>query len=215
MKEEPNSQTSDVTMGPQPSSREMESQRLSSAATVARSQPEGKSHASSEATEEWSAEQKEFASLVHQYLRDFIKFADQKAAFIFAVASATFAFLVKQGAYKSLLIPIAGRGFPEWAAFLSCLLVGFAGLFSLLVVLPRLRGQGDGLIYWKGIVKSGDVSNYLSRIQQFRDGQLTNVVLKHCYELAQIADRKYELLKWAMWFGAFGAIATGCVLLGL
>jgi hypothetical protein len=33
--------------------------------------------------------------------------------------------------------------------------------------------------------------------------------------MAEIADRKYDLLKWAMWFGAFGAIAAGCVLLGL
>ena len=216
MKEEPNSQTSDITVRSQASAGEMEDQRLSSVTAATRSEPdEAKSNVGTEATEEWPADQKDFASLVHQYTRDFIKFADQKAAFIFAVASATLAFLVKQGAHKSLLIPIRDRGFSEWAAFLSCLLVGFSGLLSLLVVLPRLRGRGEGLIYWKGVVKSGSAPGFVSRVRQLRSGQLTNVVLEHCYEMAEIADRKYELLKWAMWFGAFGAVAAGCVLLGL
>jgi hypothetical protein len=134
MKEEPDSQTSDFTGDPQASAGEMENQRLPSVTTSARPEPdEAKSHASSEAAEEWSAEQKEFASLVHQYIRDFIKFADQKAAFIFAVASATLAFLVRQGAHKSLLIPIADRGFPEWACslFWSYFLVCVGGVRDL------------------------------------------------------------------------------------
>lgn len=216
MNEESKSQISDFTVGSDASAGEMGNQRLSLVATATSSESdEAKSRVGIEAAEQWSGEQKEFASLVHQYTRDFIKFADQKAAFIFAVASATLAYLVKQGAHKSLMIRIADRGFSEWAAFFSCLLVGLAGLLSLLVVLPRLRGKADGLIYWKGIAKLGGASSYVSRVRQLRDGELTDAVLEHCYEMAEIADRKYDLLKWAMWFGAFGAIAAGCVLLGL
>jgi hypothetical protein len=163
----------------------------------------------------WTKEQRELASFVHMYIRDFIKFADQKAAFIFAVSSAVLTFLLRHDAQKTLLLPVSVRRVSEWIASASVLLVALSGLLSLFVVLPRLRSKGKGLIYWKGIVSAGKSADYLAEVQQLRGEDIAGPILEHCYELAEIADRKYELLKWAMWLGSIGTVAAGWVLLGV
>jgi hypothetical protein len=168
-----------------------------------------------DSTKELSKEHGQYAYFVHQYIRDFIKFADQKAAFIMAIASAILAFLIKQDAHKSLLTPIRDRGLPEWAAFSSLLLIAIAALLALLVVLPRLSSKGKGIIYWKGILLTNSSANYAAKIQTLDDDKLVRAILDHTYELAEIADRKYELLKWATWIGAIGSFAAVIVLLGL
>ncbi len=164
---------------------------------------------------DWAKGRREFANFVHLYIRDFIKFADQKAAFVFAAASAIIAFLVKREAHKALLVPISTRGMSDWFASLSFLFVALSGVLSLYVVLPRLRNKGKGLIYWKGITSLGGSAKYIADVEELSDEGLTRSVFEHCYELAEIADHKYEVLKWAMWLGAMGGIAAGYVLLGL
>lgn len=165
--------------------------------------------------ESWSDSQIDFAYFVHAYLRDSIKFADQKAAFILAIASGLLAFLVRQGAQKSLLTPLQIRQFSEWSAFFACLFTGLAALFSLLVVLPRLGTKTGGPIYWRGITNLGSLPAYKAAIQGLDKNRIVMAVLDHCYELADIANRKFELLKWATWFGAFAAVAAAFVLLNL
>ena len=172
------------------------------------SKPEG-------SREQWSDTHSQFAYFLHLYIRDFIKFADQKAAFILAVASAILAFLVKQGAQKSLLAPIGNRNFSDWSAFFACLLISSASLLALLVVLPRLSGKGTGIVYWGAFLQSGGASVYKETLQRLDENRLVSAIFEHCYELAEIADRKYELLKWATWLGALGAIAAAFVLLGI
>ncbi len=165
--------------------------------------------------ESWSDSQIDFAYFVHAYLRDSIKFADQKAAFILAIASGLLAFLIKQGAQKSLLTPLEIRRFSEWSAFLACLLTGLAGLLSLLVVLPRLGTKTGGPIYWGGIKDLGGLPEYRATVQGLDKNRIVMAVLDHCYDLAEIANRKFELLKWATWIGAIAAVAAVIVLLNL
>lgn len=57
--------------------------------------------------------------------------------------------------------------------------------------------------------------NYTMKIRTLSNQGLVDGVLDPCYELAEIAKRKYELLKWAIWIGAAGAVAASCVLLGI
>lgn len=217
MKEELPSQTANSSNEPASLPAKLQSKRLSTTAgEPGRILDETKSPAlHGEADEKWSKEQGEFAYFVHQYLRDFIKFADQKAAFIMAIASAILAFLTRQGAYKSLLTPIRERGLPEWAASSSFLFIALAGLLALLAVLPRLGSKAVGIIYWKGILQSGGPLNYRMKVQTVDDHGLIRSVLDHSYELAEIADRKYEILKWATWIGTIGCLTAAIVLLGL
>ena len=165
--------------------------------------------------EEWSDAHGQFAYFLHLYIRDFIKFGDQKAAFVLAVTSAILAFLVRQGAQKSLLAPLGNRSFSDWSAFFACLLVSLGACMALLVVLPRLRGKPHGIVYWGAFLPLGDASAYKATLRPLDEHQLVSAVLEHCYELAEIADRKYELLKWATWLGALGAVAAAFVLLGI
>lgn len=216
MKEELPSQTATPSKQPASPPAELQGKELSAlAGTPNPSADEAKSLALQRGGDgEWSKEHGQFAYFVHQYLRDFIKFADQKAAFVMAIASAILAFLIKQGAHKSLLIPIRNRSFSEWAALFSCLLIALAGFLALLVVLPRLGGKGTGIIYWKGILQSRNSVEYATRVRTTHDDRLIGHVFDHCYELAGIANRKYEILKWAIWIGAIGCLAAASVLLG-
>jgi hypothetical protein len=174
-----------------------------------------KGPSASAANEEWSDAHAQFAYFLHLYIRDFIKFADQKAGFVLAVTSAILAFLVKQGAQKSLLAPLGNRSFSDWSAFFACLLVSLGAFVALLVVLPRLRGKPHGIVYWGAFLRLGDASAYKEALRPLDESQLVSAIIEHCYELAEIADRKYELLKWATWLGALGAVAAAFVLLGL
>lgn len=213
MKEEITPQSAGAAARSTPVPSELESLRVNTAGDSATGAADR--GASANQPTEWLGGHKEFAVFVHEYLQEFIKFADQKAGFIFAIASAILTFLVKQQVQRNVLASISNRGLSEWAGFLALLLMATADVLSLLVVLPRLRGKGTGLVYWKGILDAKGPSDYVLRIRRLGDDGLNTAVLEHCYELAGIADRKYELLKWAMWSGAFGAIAAGCVLLGL
>lgn len=153
-------------------------------------------------------EEGQFPEFVHQYLRDYIALADQKAAFLFAVVAAIIAYLVEQ---KAPLAPITS-GTWTWVGVLGLLAMAVLGItagFVIATVVPRLkRGlrSKPGLIFWEDIAAHPSADDYAAVIRQMSKSQTSDQVRAHCYVLAQIARHKYDHLNRGIITGIVGFV---------
>lgn len=133
----------------------------------------------------------------HDYLNDYIKFADAKALGVITING-----LVMKMVYDHLT-----NNFNETKYFL--LLIGFILLalgivFSALVVLPRTSNKEKrGLIFWDN-VSSFERDDYIKEIKNISDEELFEKVVEQNYFLALTAAKKYSVLRLAFLFSFFG-----------
>ncbi len=155
-----------------------------------------------------SADHAKFADEVHQYVREYIRIADQKAAFFFASATALLAFLhSRQTAARWLKAPA------EWSvgdAFAFVAMVGLATSAAVLlaVVVPRLKSSKRGIIYFGNIAEYETSAEYADDISRWSPPDLVRAKLQHGYELANVCRRKYLTLVVGLWIGSVGAGAA-------
>jgi hypothetical protein len=152
-------------------------------------------------------ERSSFANHVHAYLQGSIRFADQKAGFLFAAATAVIAVLFKQDLLEHWRTPVGEWSLGVWAAAIASILVGVSGLISIGVVTPRLGGR-SGLVYWGTKEVFVDVAAWRTAVFSLDANGLAGHVVDHCFELRAIARRKHGLLRWASWLFVGGLIPT-------
>jgi len=154
-----------------------------------------------------------FGEEVHQYIREYIQLADQKAAFFFTAAAAIIAYLSSTGDLTSWLIPLDSWGWHEFLSLQATLFLFVSITCCLLVVAPRLGGNTNGIIYFKAVSKHLDSESYISKVTGYSIKILHEEKLKHAYELSKVCDRKYSTLFFVIWAGALGYLFTGILLL--
>lgn len=153
-----------------------------------------------------------FAEQTHGYISDYIKFADQKAAFVFTATTALLAFLYQAGASRRWLRPPWAWTFGDGLAFLAMLGLGMAALVSVVVIVPRLSGARRGFVFWESVAEFPSGADYTDAVLTLTAGELSRAKLEHCWELAGVCRRKYRVLGIAIWIGAF-AVYTSVVYL--
>ena|SRR5690348_11304388 len=131
--------------------------------------------------------QYQFACQVHHYLQEFIRSADQKASFLLAAASVLLA----------LVGPLKTHGVGVCLQSSVAVLAGLSVVLCLAVVWPRQRRHRHGLIFWKGILAQSE-DEYLTAVADLDGAAATKQILMHCYALARILEKKYDLLPWAV-----------------
>jgi hypothetical protein len=145
----------------------------------------------------------------HEYLSDLIKFADQKAAFVFAFAVGA----MTVGYTFHLYDALGGRPL-AWAAdhrlpALGLLLMLGASALSFATLLPRLSShKSQGLMYFNHLLQHESHGAYTLRVLESDDAQLLREVAAHCYSLAAIVRQKFKWTNRALWTSVFGAILT-------
>lgn len=149
-----------------------------------------------------------FGSDVHSYIREYIQFADQKAAFLFAGVAAMTAFLHGRGITKLWFKDPRQWAIPDAIAFIAVtgLLVG--ATLAVFVVLPRLGGAARGIVFWNAITLFENGKDYAAHVQKCDPAELATAKLEHCHELARVCRRKYRIVAWALWCGSFGLLAS-------
>jgi hypothetical protein len=150
-----------------------------------------------------------FAHHGHSYLAELLKYADQKAVCLITGAGFIFAWLlidperlvVEVGPFRGLL------SFGMLSLFFSFV----AGLFGFLVIYPRQKHVGRGLVAFAAIAKFENEKKYVEAVASRPDDpgslsgndktstSLTEEVLEHSYRLAKIANKKYICLAGAFW----------------
>lgn len=159
-------------------------------------------------------EANELPTFVHQYLRDFITFADQKAAFTFAASAGLLAYLESKSVTDSFTKPLASWRAGEWIGSAAFLLLIACALLAAGVVVPRLRGQSaTGLIYWEDIRSYFEPGAYVNAVEGASRAAARAEVLRHSFVLAGICRTKYKMLDWSLRIGFMGAVATATLLL--
>ncbi len=143
---------------------------------------------------------------VHEYLNDYIRLADTKAAAVFIVASGMVSILLSTSSGWHLSHPNAPKAL--WfsvAIFINVL----AALTSLLIVVPQLgRGTAGRFIYWKDILSAKSADVYAKAAAAETDESAALHISRHNWELAKIADRKYRLLQVAFALAAASLLVS-------
>jgi len=149
-----------------------------------------------------------FAEETHQYVREHIRLADQKAAFFFAGSTALLAYLHKVGLASRWFVGPAAWSLAHVLSFLASIGLLLCAIACLVTVMPRLKGSKRGLIFFAAISEYDSSNDYVSEFMKQGLSDLCEAKLKHAYELSAICKRKYDMLRWGQWLGALGLIAS-------
>lgn len=154
-----------------------------------------------------------FAQETHQYVREYIKLADQKAAFIFTAGATLLAFLYQRNLSQRWLKFPNAWSLGDSLAFIAMLGLSSAILASLVVVVPRLKGSRRGFIFWEAIAEFESSTQYSNAVSKLNAFELAQARFDHCFELSKICKQKYRVLYFSIWAGAIGLASTVLYLL--
>ena len=153
-------------------------------------------------------EKPEFGDFVHKYIRESIRFADQKATFVFAGTVAWLAFLYDDGvALRWFKAPAAWSGIDAMAFLGMVALVVGAGC-AFCVIVPRTKGSRRGLIFWEAVAEYDTGDSYGEELLKFSMERLFLATASHCVDLAKICRRKYQVLRCSLLWGVSGLAAS-------
>jgi hypothetical protein len=159
----------------------------------------------------------EFLWHAHQYINEYVRFADTKAAFAGAVASALLGTLYTAKAY----VPLLSRPWSQWSAgawltFAASFFLAGSVALALLTVRPRLRStQSKGHIFWGSIGAHGSVELFQTCFHSQSPWTLNDHLLHHLYEVAsKVSIPKYRLVSLSITtLGIGGLLASAALLL--
>lgn len=149
-----------------------------------------------------------FAEETHQYVREYIRLADQKATFFFAGSTALLAYLYKVGLTNVWFIIPSYWKLLNVLAFLATTSLVLCAVACLATVMPRLRGTKRGIIFFAAISEYENSSEYASEVMKKNLPELCEAKLKHTHDLSAICKQKYGSLRWGQWIGAIAVVST-------
>ena len=149
-----------------------------------------------------------FSQNVHDYLREFIRLADQKATFFFAGGTTLLAFLYRDGSASSWVKVPQQWNLTDLTAFLAVTSLMLSVLLAVIVVIPRTSGSRRGTIFWNAIVEHQSARMYADSVLALTGLDLTSARAEHCFELAMVCKRKYATLRWSLIAGGIGLACT-------
>lgn len=154
-----------------------------------------------------------FAEFVHQYIREYIRAADQKATFFFAGSTAMLAFLYRNDVSARWMKPIMEWNVLGVVSFVAMTSLAVGALVAVMVVIPRTPGSRRGFIFWEAIAEYATAREYADDISALTAATIAQVKAEHSFELARVCRRKYKFLRCALWICAVGLAASSLVFL--
>lgn len=149
-----------------------------------------------------------FSEDVHNYIREYIRNADQKAAFFFAATTALLAFLHSQNATGRWFKDVRSWSFVDALAFFAMVGLGSSACVLLAVVFPRLKGSRRGILFFNAIAEHDSSMEYADEVLHRSPQEIIRVKLQHSYDLAKVCTNKYRHLRVGFWIGSIGAGAA-------
>jgi hypothetical protein len=158
----------------------------------------------------------DFAWKTHEYINNYIRFADTKAAFVVAWATGLLGVLYAANAHRlftfgfnfslAAVVPTLSA-----AAFVLLPLAFLSAAWSMIPRLPTK--QRSGLVFWESILvhPSGDL--YGRDLARHDENVLTKHLCVQIYAVAGVARKKYLWVTVSMWFAFLGSLCAAAVLL--
>lgn len=154
-----------------------------------------------------------FAEETHQYVREYIRQADLKAAFFFAGATALIAFLYKANLVQRWVKLPTQWLFVDMLSFIATVGLAASVLACLATVFPRLKGSKRGHVFFGAVAEFESRREYASDALQRAIVELIEEKLCHVHDLAVVCEQKYSILRIGQWAGAIGVVAMVFLLL--
>lgn len=154
-----------------------------------------------------------FSGFAHEYIREYISLADQKATFFFTGATALLAFLYSKNVSARWLKPVMTWNILDTIAFVAMAALAVGAFLALLVVIPRTPGSRRGFLFWEAIAEYDTGRQYADELSLLSPATLFQVKAEHCFELSKVCRRKYRMLRCALWTGAVGLAGSLLVFL--
>jgi hypothetical protein len=152
----------------------------------------------------------DFAWKTHDYIHNYIRFADTKATFVVAWCSALLGTLYVARLHESVVharFTSSDVSWPTTLAALALPLLAASFLTAAWSIIPRLpTNQRAGLVFWESIFVHADGDLYANVLSRESRGQLARHLCVQIYMVAGVARRKYLYVTVSMWFGFFGTI---------
>jgi hypothetical protein len=149
-----------------------------------------------------------FSEEVHNYVREYIRNADQKAGFFFAGATALLAFLYGHGGTAYWQKSLRAWGLADVVSFVAMLALSASACVLLSVVFPRLKGSRRGFIFFSAVAEYEAGRDYANDVLRQPVEELVNAKLTHAYDLCRVCVAKYRSLRVAFWIGAVGVVCA-------
>jgi hypothetical protein len=159
--------------------------------------PDNGSSANFEADE---AAKREFLWHTHEYLGEYARYADTKAAFAGAIASALLGALYTARFHTELYRTPLQWPLYGWLSAAGAALLVASILLTIFTVLPRLSStQSRGFIYWDAIAAHGSVE-LLQRSFNLQSSQiLSDHLLHHIFDISKkVCVPKYRYVRWCI-----------------
>lgn len=154
-----------------------------------------------------------FAEETHQYVREYIRQADQKAAFFFASSTALIAFLYKTNLVQHWVKAPTQWIFVDMLSFVATIGLALSAFACLATIFPRLKGSKRGHVFFGAIAEFEGRKDYAFDVLQCDVGELIEAKLCHVHDLSIICKSKFTVLKIGQWSGAIGVAAMVLLLL--
>ncbi len=154
-----------------------------------------------------------FADETHQYVREYIRQADHKAAFFFAGSTGLIAFLYKVTLIQRWIKLPTKWDFVDMLSFSATIGLTVSVISCLATVLPRLKGSKRGHVFFGAVAEFESRKEYASDVLRQGVDPLIEAKLCHVHDLALVCRQKYAVLKIGQWSGAIGVFATVVLLL--
>lgn len=141
---------------------------------------------------------------VHQYLNQYIQFADGKAAASFTATSALLIWLLtRTKELSSLCSQSTTNTYLVWIGIIS---LAVSCTFAISVFLPRLwSSHKKGIIYWGEVAAFRNSEEYLAALHS-RGFALNDEIGRHVYVLSTIAKAKFRDVTWAIVLAILGVL---------
>ena len=160
------------------------------------------------------AAKQQFLWHTHQYLGEYARFGDTKAAFAGAAASALLGALYSAKLHVPLIqTPYQHWPFSAWLAAGASVFLFATVALVMWTVRPRLRStQSKGFIYWGSIAAHGNVDLLQTSFHSQSARTLNDHLLHHCFDISsRVLIPKYRTVSLCLLLlcigGALGAAA--------
>jgi hypothetical protein len=149
-----------------------------------------------------------FAEEIHNYLREYIRNADQKATFFFAAVTALLAFLNTRGGPSHWLKDVRTWTMVDGLSFVAMLFLAMSACVLLSVVFPRLKGSRRGIIFFSAIAEYDSGQEYAGTVLRQATSDIVAAKLQHTFDLSKVCVAKYRALRIGFWLGSIGVVTT-------
>ena len=150
----------------------------------------------------------QFAVSTRSFLQDQIGLADSKAGAVSTISILFLAYVVRVGAGPGGVGQLSTTSLEPWLLVGGLLALGTGVALALSVVVPRIAGHPDGLVFWQAILEYPTADEYAEAVGSLEPEEIAAGLLRDCHRLSEVCERKFAVLRWAMGAASLGLLLS-------